>query len=75
MCGWQKSNRPKGVNERKQSLYSFLLCMTFRGNQNEGYGFPSWAAVNLEKNLNSANTVYASFGPYPLIVLGIVLCY
>lgn len=28
------------MNERKQCLYSFLLCMTSRGNQNEGYGFP-----------------------------------
>lgn len=55
--------------------------MTSRGKQNESYGFAQLGSnepgekPELSAHILFPFTVYASFGLYPLIGLGIVLCY
>lgn len=55
--------------------------MTSKGNQNESYGFPQLGSnepgekPELSAHILFPFTVYASLGLYPLIELGIVLCY
>ena len=69
------------MKENNTCTHSFLLCMTSRGNQNESYGFPQLGSnepgekPELSAHILFPFTVYASLGLYPLIELGIVLCY